>query len=149
MSDVVRALVRAGIPVMGHIGLTPQRSFLIGGYRRRGLSEKERDRILEDARELERAGVFSIVIEYTAADVAGEVTRELNVPTICIGSGPFCDGQVLVLHDLLGLTEHPPPFAKAYADLRSMIIKAVGEYAKEVKAGVFPEEKHYFYSKKT
>lgn len=148
LSDVVKALVRAGIPVMGHIGLTPQRSFLIGGYRKRGVSEREREKILEDARELERAGVFSMVIEYTAADVADEVTREVGVPTICIGSGPFCDGQVLVIHDLLGLTENLPPFAKAYVDLRSIIVNAVKEYVREVKNGVFPGEKHYFYSKK-
>jgi len=147
MSDVVKALTRAGIPVMGHIGLTPQRSFLIGGYRRRGLSEKERDKILEDARELEKAGAFSIVIEFTAADVAEEVTREVSIPTICIGSGPFCDGQVLVIHDILGLTEQPPPFAKAYVDLRSIIVNAVREYVREVKSGVFPGEKHYFYSR--
>jgi len=147
MSDVVRALTRAGIPVMGHIGLTPQRSSLIGGYRRRGLSEKERDKILEDARELEKAGAFSIVIEYTAADVAEEVTREVSIPTICIGSGPFCDGQVLVIHDILGLTEQPPPFAKAYVDLRSIIVNAVREYVREVKSGAFPGEEHYFYSR--
>lgn len=149
MADVVKALVRAGIPVMGHIGLTPQRSFLIGGYRKRGLSEKEREKILEDAREIEKAGAFSIVVEYTAADVAGEVTRTLSIPTICIGSGPFCDGQVLVVNDILGLTENPPPFAKVYADLRSIIVNAVSSYVRDVKSGLFPEEKHYFYSKKT
>jgi len=146
MSDVVKALVRAGIPVMGHIGLNPQRALLIGGYRRRGLREPEREKMLEDARELEKAGVFSIVIEYTAADVAEEVTREVSVPTICIGSGLHCDGQVLVLHDVLGLTETPPPFAKVYVDLKSIIVSAVKKYVEEVKSGAFPAREHYFYS---
>ncbi|MGC8982921.1 MAG: 3-methyl-2-oxobutanoate hydroxymethyltransferase [Desulfurococcaceae archaeon] len=146
MADVVRAIVRAGIPVMGHIGLNPQRALLIGGYRKRGLTDKEREKILEDARELERAGAFSLVIEYTAADVAEEVTREVSIPTICIGSGPHCDGQVLVITDLLGLTENPPPFAKAYANLREVIVSAVRKYVEEVKSGAFPSREHYFYS---
>ncbi|MEM1628583.1 MAG: 3-methyl-2-oxobutanoate hydroxymethyltransferase [Desulfurococcaceae archaeon] len=148
MSDVVRAMVRAGIPVMGHIGLNPQRALLIGGYKKRGLREAEREKIINDARELEKAGVFSLVIEYTAADVAAEVTREVSIPTICIGSGPYCDGQVLVLHDVLGLTANLPPFAKAYADLKSVIKEAVRKYVEEVKTGSFPEERHYFFSKK-
>ncbi len=146
MSDVVKALVRAGIPVMGHIGLNPQRALLIGGYKKRGLREQEREKIIEDAKELEKAGVFSIVIEYTAADVAEEVTREISVPTICIGSGPHCDGQVLVLHDVLGLTETTPPFAKVYVNLKSIIVDAVRKYVEEVKTSVFPAREHYFYS---
>ncbi|MCC6041433.1 MAG: 3-methyl-2-oxobutanoate hydroxymethyltransferase [Desulfurococcaceae archaeon] len=146
MVDVVKALVRAGIPVMGHIGLNPQRALLIGGYRRRGLKEPEREKILNDARELEKAGVFSVVIEYTAADVAEEVTREVSIPTICIGSGPHCDGQVLVLHDVLGLTDNPPPFARVYVDLKNTITSAVKKYVEEVKKGLFPAREHYFYS---
>jgi 3-methyl-2-oxobutanoate hydroxymethyltransferase len=146
--ETVKALVKAGIPVMGHIGLNPQRALLIGGYRKRGVTEKEREKILEDAKALERAGVFSIVIEYTSADVAKEVTQEVGVPTICIGSGPWCDGQILVFHDLLGLTESPPPFSKQYANLREIIINAVKSYVDEVKSGKFPEEKHYFLEKK-
>jgi 3-methyl-2-oxobutanoate hydroxymethyltransferase len=146
--ETVKALVKAGIPVMGHIGLNPQRALLIGGYRKRGVTEKEREKILEDAKALERAGVFSIVIEYTSADVAKEVTQEVGVPTICIGSGPWCDGQILVFHDLLGLTESPPPFSKQYANLREIIINAVKSYVDEVKSGKFPEEKHYFIEKK-
>jgi len=144
--DVVKALVRAGIPVMGHIGLNPQRALLIGGYRKRGVSDVEREKIIEDAKALEKAGVFSIVIEYTAADVAEEVTREVSVPTICIGSGPYCDGQVLVLHDVLGLTENPPPFAKKYVDLSQIIKSSIEKYVEEVKKGVFPSREHYFYS---
>ena len=146
--DVVKALIRAGIPVMGHIGLNPQRALLIGGYRRRGLKPYEAEKIVEDARELEKAGVFSIVIEYTAADVAKTVTEEVSVPTICIGSGPYCDGQVLVLHDILGLYENIPPFAKKYVDLSKIVVEAVSKYVDEVRRGVFPEEKHYFLSKK-
>lgn len=144
--DVVKALIRAGIPVMGHIGLNPQRALLIGGYKRRGLAEPEREKIIEDAKALEKAGVFSIVIEYTAADVARDITEEITVPTICIGSGPFCDGQVLVLNDILGLSDPSPPFAKRYADLRKIIIDAVSSYVNEVKTGVFPSKDHYFYS---
>jgi 3-methyl-2-oxobutanoate hydroxymethyltransferase len=147
MADVVKALVRAGIPVMGHIGLTPQRHLLLGGYRKRGRRRSEAEKLLEDAKELERAGVFSIVIEYTAADVAEMITREVSVPTICIGSGPYCDGQVLVLYDLLGIYEEIPPFAKKYADLRSIVVEAVRKYAEEVREGVFPGKEHYFYSK--
>ncbi|MEM4557410.1 MAG: 3-methyl-2-oxobutanoate hydroxymethyltransferase [Desulfurococcaceae archaeon] len=146
MVDTVKALVRAGIPVMGHIGLNPQRALLIGGYRKRGLTDKEREKILEDAKELEKAGVFSIVVEYTAADVAETITKETSVPVICIGSGPFCDGQVLVITDVLGLTETPPPFAKAYADLRTIVVNAVRKYVEEVKTGAFPSREHYFYS---
>ncbi len=148
IADTVKALVRAGIPVMGHIGLTPQRSLLIGGYRRRGRKREEAERIIEDAKTLEKAGVFAIVIEYTAAEVAETITREVSVPTICIGSGPYCDGQVLVLHDLLGFYEEIPPFAKKYADLRSIIIDAVSRYAEEVRKGLFPSREHYFTMKK-
>lgn len=145
-ADIVKALVRAGIPVMGHIGLNPQRALLIGGYRKRGISEPEREKIIEDARELEKAGAFSLVIEYTAADVAEEVTREVSIPTICIGSGPHCDGQVLVLHDVLGLSENTPPFAKKYADLAEVIKSSVAKYVEEVKKSLFPSREHYFYS---
>ncbi|MEM1634625.1 MAG: 3-methyl-2-oxobutanoate hydroxymethyltransferase [Thermosphaera sp.] len=146
--ETVRALVRAGIPVMGHIGLNPQRSMLTGGYRKRGITDKERERIIEDARVLEKTGAFSIVIEFTSADVAKEITEELSIPTICIGSGPWCDGQVLVFHDVLGLTENPPPFSKQYARLREAISSAVKTYVEEVKTGKFPGPEHYFIEKK-
>lgn len=148
MVDVVKALVRAGIPVMGHVGLTPQRKMLLGGYRRMGRKPGEAEKIIEDARALERAGVFSIVIEYTAADVAKTVTEEVGVPTICIGSGPYCDGQVLVLHDVLGIYDEVPPFAKKYADLKGIVVKAVKKFIEEVEKGVFPGPDHYFTSKK-
>ena len=144
--DIVKALVRAGIPVMGHIGLTPQRYLVIGGYRKRGKKRNEIEKIINDAKQLEKAGVFAIVIEFTAADVAKTITEELSIPTICIGSGPYCDGQVLVLHDLLGLSEQTPPFAKKYADLRNIIINAVQQYIKDVREGRFPSRNHYFFS---
>ncbi len=144
--DVVKALVRAGIPVMGHIGLTPQRYLVIGGYRKRGKKRNEIEKIINDAKQLEKAGVFAIVIEFTAADVAKTITEELSIPTICIGSGPYCDGQVLVLHDLLGLSEQTPPFAKKYADLRNIVINAVQQYVKDVREGRFPSRNHYFLS---
>ncbi|MEZ0394408.1 MAG: 3-methyl-2-oxobutanoate hydroxymethyltransferase [Desulfurococcaceae archaeon] len=139
MSDVVRALARAGIPVMGHIGLNPQRALLIGGYRKRGTKREEAEKIVEDARELERAGAFSLVIEFTEWEVAKRVTEEVSIPTICIGSGPFCDGQILVLHDVLGLSESPPPFAKKYVDLRKLVVDAVTSYARDVRSGAFPQ----------
>jgi len=144
--DVVKALVRAGIPVMGHIGLNPQRSLVIGGYRKRGVKPGEAEKIIDDARELEKAGVFSIVIEFTAADVAKQITEEVSVPTICIGSGPYCDGQVLVLHDVLGLYENIPPFAKKYVDLSSIVVEAVRKFVEEVRNGLFPDRQHYFTS---
>ncbi len=144
-SDVVRALVRSGIPVMGHIGLTPQRYLVLGGYRRMGRKPLEAEQIIHDAEALVEAGVFAIVIEHTSAEVARKVTEKVPVPTICIGAGPYCDGQVLVLHDLLGYTPfQPPPFSKQYANLYSLVREAVERYAEEVRRGVFPSEEHYF-----
>ncbi len=145
--DHVRAITRAGIPVMGHIGLTPQRHLVYGGYRRRGRTAREAEAIIEDARELEKAGVFSIVIEFTAEEVAEAITKEVSVPTICIGAGRYCDGQVLVLHDVLGLSEPVPPFAKTYTDLRSIILGAVKNYVEDVKKNRFPSEEHVFHMK--
>ena len=146
-ADKIEAMVKAGIPVMGHIGLTPQRYLVLGGYRRRGKKIREAEKIIEDAKALEEAGVFAIVIEFTAAEVAKIITEEVSVPTICIGSGPYCDGQVLVLHDLLGINEQVPPFAKKYADLHGIVIEAVKNYVREVKNSLFPSEEHYFHMK--
>ncbi len=146
--DKIKALVNAGIPVMGHIGLTPQRHLILGGYRKRGRKIAEAEKIIEDAKALEEAGVFAIVIEFTAAEVAKIITETVSVPTICIGSGPYCDGQVLVLHDLLGLTRNPPPFAKKYADLASIVVNAVKKYIVEVRTNAFPGKEHYFTMKK-
>lgn len=144
VADKVEAMVKAGIPVMGHIGLTPQRHLIFGGYRRRGRRLCEAEKIIEDAKALEDAGAFAVVIEYTASEVAEIITRKLSIPTICIGSGPHCDGQVLVLHDVLGLTETPPPFAKKYVDLADIVVKAISKYAEEVRSGAFPSKDHYF-----
>lgn len=141
---LVKKLVRSGIPVMGHTGLTPQRYLRLGGYRLMGEREEEIEEILMDAKALEKAGAFAVVLEFMLADVAKLVTEEVKIPTIGIGSGPHCDGQVLVWHDLLGMYESVPPFVKKYADLRSMIGLALEEYRRDVKEERFPEPKHYW-----
>ncbi len=143
IAEYVSYLVKFGIPVMGHIGLNPQRSLVIGGYRLMGKTVDQAIRVLEDAKALEEAGVFAIVIEHTVAEVAQEITKRIRVPTICIGSGPYCDGQILVLHDILGLSENIPYFAKKYIDLKDLIIKAVRSFVEEVRNGVFPSKEHY------
>ncbi len=137
-ADRIRAIVNAGIPVVGHIGLTPQRYLALGGYRMQGRSEAEARELVRSAVELEAAGAFALVIEYTSPDVARSITDKLSIPTICIGSGPHCDGQVLVLHDVIGLARESPPFAKKYLDAWSLILEAVKEYASDVRSGRFP-----------
>ncbi|WP_297510532.1 3-methyl-2-oxobutanoate hydroxymethyltransferase [Thermococcus sp.] len=141
---LVRKLVRMGIPVMGHTGLTPQRYLRLGGYRLMGETEEEIEEILRDAKALERAGAFAVVLEFTLADVAKLVTEEVSIPTIGIGSGPWVDGQVLVWHDLLGVYENVPPFVKKYADLASIIRLALESYREDVKTGKFPGREHYW-----
>ncbi len=141
--DRVKAIVSSGIPVMGHIGMTPQKVNRLGGYRRMGKTESEKRELLEDAKSLEEAGVFAIVIEYTKADVAKKITESITIPTICIGAGPYCDGQVLVVHDILGLSPFIPPFAKKYVDLSEIIRSAVKKYSEEVRSGAFPGEEYY------
>jgi len=142
--DVISAFTRAGIPVMAHVGLTPQRHKLLGGYRLMGKRPDEAEEIVRDAVLAEEAGAFAVVIEYTSSHVAKKITEKLSIPTICIGSGPHCDGQVLVIHDILGLTPNPPPFAKRYANLAEEIEKAVRRYVNEVKEGLFPEPGYYW-----
>ncbi|ADL19648.1 3-methyl-2-oxobutanoate hydroxymethyltransferase [Acidilobus saccharovorans 345-15] len=146
-TDVVKALTRAGIPVMGHVGLTPQKHKLLGGYRLMGKTAEEAKEIIEDAEAIAEAGAFSIVIEYTASEVAAEVTKRVKVPTICIGSGPFCDGQVLVIHDVLGLSDAPPPFAKKYVNLKDIIASAIKSYKDDVENNRFPQEEMYWHMK--
>ncbi|WP_456396955.1 3-methyl-2-oxobutanoate hydroxymethyltransferase [Thermococcus sp.] len=141
---LVRKLVRMGIPVMGHTGLTPQRYLRLGGYRLMGETEDEIEEILRDAKALEKAGAFALVLEFTLSDVARLVTEEVSIPTIGIGSGPYVDGQVLVWHDLLGVYESTPPFVKRYANLRSMIQLALEEYRGDVKEGRFPGKEHFW-----
>ncbi|HZY47789.1 MAG TPA: 3-methyl-2-oxobutanoate hydroxymethyltransferase [Candidatus Bathyarchaeia archaeon] len=145
MAHIARAVSRAGIPVLGHIGLTPQTATLQGGYRVQGKSAFSAKSLVEDAKALEEAGVFGIVLEMVTEEVARVITHSISVPTIGIGSGRYCDGQVLVLHDILGLyPRFTPKFAKRYADLGSTIRGALTEYASDVRRGTFPEEKHIF-----
>jgi 3-methyl-2-oxobutanoate hydroxymethyltransferase len=141
----VAALVGAGIPVMGHIGLTPQSATALGGFKAQGRTAEKAIQLLSDAHALEAAGCFSIVLEAVPAPVAARITRELSVPTIGIGAGAECDGQVLVWHDLLGLyAGHSPRFVKRYADLAGEIQRALEAYAGEVRSGAFPEEQHTY-----
>jgi 3-methyl-2-oxobutanoate hydroxymethyltransferase len=140
----VRALVRAGIPVMGHIGFTPQSEHALGGYRVQGRGEQG-DELVSDARALQDAGAFAIVLEMVPATVAARVTDELRVPTIGIGAGPGCDGQVLVWQDMAGLRGgRMSRFVKQYADLRGTLLRAAQEYADDVRSGSFPGPQHSF-----
>ena len=148
MADTVAAMVKAGIPVMGHIGLTPQSSSQLGGFRVQGKDLIAAERLLEDALSLEQAGVFSIVLEGIPNPVAQIITERLKIPTIGIGAGPFCDAQVLVIHDLLGLFERfVPKFVKQYAQIGQDIVKALSAFDKEVKTGAFPDEEHSYHLK--
>jgi 3-methyl-2-oxobutanoate hydroxymethyltransferase len=130
---------------MGHVGLTPQSATMLGGFKAQGRTAEKAVRLLEDAHALEAAGCFSIVLEAVPAAVAARVTRELSIPTIGIGAGAACDGQVLVWHDLLGLYEGTSPrFVKRYADLATEIRRALETYVAEVQQGTFPEEQHTY-----
>jgi len=141
----IRKLVGSGIPVMGHLGLTPQSVHKLGGYRLVGKQEAEREALLADAQRLVEAGCFSIVLEMLPRGLAGEITRAVPVPTIGIGAGPECDGQVLVLPDMLGLNEgFNPGFLKRYADLATGVREAVKGYVREVKAGSYPGPEHSY-----
>jgi 3-methyl-2-oxobutanoate hydroxymethyltransferase len=141
----VRAIVAAGIPVMGHVGLTPQSATMLGGLHAQGRTATQALRLLDDARALEAAGCFAVVLEAVPAPVAARITAALSVPTIGIGSGPDCDGQVLVLHDLVGLYQgRSARFVKRYADVGSTIRDALERFAADVRAGAFPEESHTY-----
>jgi 3-methyl-2-oxobutanoate hydroxymethyltransferase len=141
----VRALTGAGIPVMGHIGLTPQTATALGGFKAQGRTAAKARQLHEDALALEAAGCFSLVLEAVPAPVATRITEALSIPTIGIGAGAGCDGQVLVYHDLLGLYEGTAPrFVKQYADVAAEIRRALEAYATEVRAGAFPEERHTY-----
>jgi 3-methyl-2-oxobutanoate hydroxymethyltransferase len=145
MLSRVRALTDAGIPVVGHIGLTPQTATMLGGFKAQGRSAAKAVRLYEDALALEAAGCFLLVLEAVPAPVAARITEALEIPTIGIGAGATCDGQVLVWHDLLGLYEGTPPrFVKQYADLAPAIRDAVARYAADVRDGSFPEQKHTY-----
>jgi 3-methyl-2-oxobutanoate hydroxymethyltransferase len=145
MVELAVALVDRGIPVMGHIGLTPQSVHAMGGYRVQGKTEEDAGRLLNEALALEKGGIFSLVLEGIPAAVAKQITEAVAVPTIGIGAGPHCDGQVLVLTDLLGLGGGKyPKFVKPFADLRGEITRAVHAFRDEVAAGVFPDEAHSY-----
>jgi 3-methyl-2-oxobutanoate hydroxymethyltransferase len=142
MKDVIKAIVDIDIPVMGHIGLTPQSYHAIGGYK----VQKEEKRLLKDAKAIEEAGAFSIVLECVPRQIAKRITEEISIPTIGIGAGPDCDGQVLVVHDLLGLLgDFRPKFVKQYARMRDLVKKSVAEYIEEVRKGIFPDDSHSFH----
>lgn len=145
MADTIRAIVNAGIPVMAHIGLMPQSVHALGGFKVQGKDQATREKVLADARAVEEAGAFSVVLEAIPASLGKEITETLHIPTIGIGAGPDCDGQVLVLHDMLGLFDRfTPKFVKQYANLKDEALKAVKEYKKEVESGKFPSEKQSF-----
>ena len=140
--ELTRRLTELGIPVMAHLGLTPQHVNQLGGYQRQGTDPDAAERMLELAREHEKAGAFSIVLEHVPANLAAQVTDALEIPTIGIGAGPETDGQVLVITDVLGLDEWSPPFSKQYADLRGEMTSAVEAYKREVENVEFPAEEH-------
>jgi 3-methyl-2-oxobutanoate hydroxymethyltransferase len=145
VSKIVASISRIGIPVLGHIGVTPQTATLHGGYKVQGRSVNSRDKLVEDAKSLAEAGAFGIVLEMVTEEVAKVITETVSVPTIGIGSGRFCDGQVLVLHDMIGLYPgFTPKFAKRYVDVAGMIKQALQDFSVDVRNGVFPEERHVF-----
>ncbi len=144
MASVIRAVTEMDIPVMGHVGLTPQSVHRMGGYKVQGRKDNA-ERILEDAHAVQEAGAFAVVLEGIPAKLAARITEMLEIPTIGIGAGPVCDGQVLVIHDILGLCEkYSPKFVKRYADLAPVITEAARQYVSEVKDGTFPTEEHSF-----
>ena len=139
--ETIKAITNAGIPVMGHIGLTPQYIHQLGGFK----VQKEKEKLLEDAKAVEEAGAFAIVLECIPEIIAKEITETLNIPTIGIGAGRYCDGQVLVINDMLGLFDRfLPKFGKKYADLKKEALKAIDEFINEIKTGKFPSEEHVF-----
>ena len=144
--ELIARLVEAEIPVMGHVGLTPQSVNALGGFRVQGKTAEAAERLLRDARAVEAAGAFSIVLESIPRELASQITRELRIPTIGIGAGPECDGQILVLHDMIGLgMGHTPKFARQYANVADTISRAVSEYAADVRSGQFPSDEESFH----
>ena len=149
MADRVHAITQAGIPVMGHVGLTPQSVHQFGGYKIQGKTFLDSKQIKQDAKDLQKAGAFSIVLEGMPEELASEITQDLEIPTIGIGAGAKCDGQILVIHDLLGLNpDFSPKFVKHYAQLADVIQNAVSEFIGEVHSKAFPAPKHSYNLKK-
>src|SRR5580658_6368473 len=139
--ELIVRLTEAEIPVMGHVGLTPQSVNALGGYRVQGKTADAAEQLLRDARSVEAAGAFAVVLEAVPRELAAQITRELRIPTIGIGAGPDCDGQILVIHDLLGLTfAKTPKFARQYANVGQTILKAAREYCEDVRGGTFPSD---------
>ena len=149
MFDTISAISRVDIPVMGHIGLTPQSYHRMGGHRVQGRADNRdaggRERLFEDAHSVEQAGAFAVVLEGIPRQLAQEITQKVSIPTIGIGAGPDCDGQVLVLHDILGLTTHELKFTKQFADIRSASIDACTAFVQEVRSGQWPDDAHSFH----
>lgn len=146
VADTVRRIVDAGIPVMGHLGLTPQSIYKFGTYKVRAKEKEEAEQLLRDAKMLEQAGAFSIVLEKIPTGLAREVTASIDIPTIGIGAGPDCDGQVLVVHDMLGLNkDFKPRFLRRYADLHEEMVRAVQHYIRDVKAVDFPNSEEQYH----
>lgn len=146
VKEIVRAIVKAGIPVMGHIGLTPQTISMLGGFKVQGKDAQGAQKIIEDALSLEDAGAFSVLVEAIPAPITKRITERLKVPVIGIGAGVHCDGQVLVVHDMLGLfNRFTPKFAKRYVNLSEQMLKAFETYREEVLNGVFPTDQHSFH----
>ena len=145
--ELIARLTEAEIPVMGHVGLTPQSVNALGGYRVQGKTTDAAERLLRDARAVEAAGAFAVVLEAVPRELAAQITRDLRIPTIGIGAGPDCDGQILVLHDLLGLTfSSTPKFARQYANVGEVISKAMREYCEDVRSGGFPSDAESYHS---
>ena len=141
----IRAITSCDIPVMGHVGLTPQSIHRMGGYRLQGKTDAQRERLIDDAMAVQEAGAFAVVLEGMPSDLAAEITGRLAIPTIGIGAGPRCDGQVLVMQDLLGLfDEFRPKFVKRFGELKKPVQDAVRDYAEEVREGKFPGKEHSF-----
>ena len=145
MAETIRAIVDMDIPVCGHIGLTPQSIHRMGGFKVQGRADAQMRKILADAKAVEDAGAFAIVLEAIPAELASEISRQLTIPTIGIGAGPGCDGQVLVIHDILGLCDkYSPKFVKRFADVHDTISAGIKDYISEVKEGQFPGPEHSF-----
>jgi 3-methyl-2-oxobutanoate hydroxymethyltransferase len=146
VNEIVKAIVHAGIPVMGHIGLTPQTISMLGGFKVQGKDAQAAQRIIDDALLLEEAGAFAVLLEAIPGPIAKRITERLKIPTVGIGAGIHCDGQVLVVHDMLGLFDRfTPRFAKRYVNLSELMLKAFGTYKEEVLNGTFPTDQHSFH----
>lgn len=143
-TELVKTLTQNGIPVLGHIGLTPQSVNVLGGYRVQGKTREACAQLIDDAQALAKAGAFALVLECTPPEIGAAVTAAVPIPIISCGAGPTCDGQVLVMHDLLGLTERPPKFAKQYATLAETMRDAFAAYAADVQSGAFPGPEHCY-----